>query len=67
MSRPHQWRLDSEGGIDLWALAYEFHNGPYCTVCMEGFCVNCTPNWASTECEGDDEDDQTQRQVSREE
>lgn len=56
-TRQHQWRRDSEGEIDLWALAFDFCNGPYCEVCLEGFCVNCTPGWAETECEGDDEDE----------
>lgn len=62
--RAHQWLLDSEGEADRWVLSYEFHNGPYCQVCMESFCVNCTPGWADTECEGDDENGEDQQQIS---
>lgn len=52
--RAHQWRLDRDGQPDTFALDYEHHNGPYCEVCLLGFCVNCTPGWANTECEGDE-------------
>jgi hypothetical protein len=52
----HKWRLESNGEPDLFALDYDVHNGPFCEVCMEGFCVNCTPDWADTECVGDEDE-----------
>lgn len=55
----HAWKLDENGAPDVWAFEsvphedYGYHNGPVCTVCLEAFCVNCTPGWADAECEGE--------------
>jgi hypothetical protein len=52
----HSWQLDSDGLPDTWVLDYEYCNGPFCKVCFDAFCVNCHPNWAELECEGDGEE-----------
>lgn len=55
----HKWQLDGDGLPDIWVLDYDYCNGPFCEVCLEGFCIHCCPNWAELECEGDF--DETQR------
>ncbi len=38
----HKLRRDEDGDIDDFALEWEHHNGPACTVCEERWCHHCT-------------------------
>lgn len=46
----HDWEKDRRGEINMFAVEYEYHNGPYCEICHESYCEHCTPDWASTKC-----------------
>ena len=34
--------LDDKGSINWFALDYDIHNGPRCSVCKTSWCVFCT-------------------------
>lgn len=46
----HDWELDEDGEIDIFAMENGFHNGPRCRRCYHSPCVHCTPNWDEGEC-----------------
>lgn len=37
-------KRDEGGDIDIFAVAYGYHNGPRCERCGEGFCHHCKPD-----------------------
>lgn len=37
----HVLKLDGDGDIDSFALSYDFHNGPGCSVCGASWCEHC--------------------------
>lgn len=39
----HTWRKDGED-IDIFAVDQEYHNGPICERCYEGYCLHCDPD-----------------------
>lgn len=46
----HDWELDEDGEIDMFALDFDFHNGPRCRRCHHSFCMHCYPDWADLKC-----------------
>lgn len=50
-TKRHLWYKDENGNIDEWRVDSGFHNGPECQICHTAFCVHCTPDWSTTECE----------------
>lgn len=46
----HDWMLDEDGKIDMWASESGFHNGPMCKRCYHSVCVHCDPDWNEDEC-----------------
>lgn len=44
----HDWERDSDGNIDEFAMAYEYHNGPMCKRCGDSFCIHCDPHGYET-------------------
>lgn len=51
----HDWKLDKNGEIDMWAMESGYHNGPMCKRCYHSVCVHCEPNWDDDECEIDED------------
>jgi len=37
----HDWHLDENGDIDMFAMEYENHNGPSCKRCGYSYCHHC--------------------------
>lgn len=37
----HKLRRDEDGGIDIFGLDYENHNGPICVRCLKAWCHHC--------------------------
>lgn len=46
----HDWEKDRYGDINMFALDFDYHNGPHCEVCGKSYCEHCEPDWATTEC-----------------
>ena len=47
----HDWEMDN-GEIDIFAHeSGDFHNGPKCKRCGEGFCHHCNPECYDEECD----------------
>jgi hypothetical protein len=42
-ARQHDWKR-YEGEVDIFAMEYEWHNGPMCKRCHESFCHHCEPD-----------------------
>lgn len=42
-SNKHVWRKTATGGIDHFAVDFEYHNGPACEICGLSFCEHCHP------------------------
>ena len=42
---------DMGGGIDMFAVSYEFHNGPRCSTCGWSTCVHCQSVDSIPECD----------------
>ena len=40
-AKGHMPKLDDDGGLDLFVLDVDFHNGPGCTICFWNCCMNC--------------------------
>ena len=40
-SAGHLLKRDDDGDIDMFAMSYEFHNGPVCELCHDCWCVHC--------------------------
>lgn len=38
----HVWELNDDGGINIFALSDDIHNGPRCANCGYDFCHHCT-------------------------
>lgn len=37
----HVWELNDDGGVDIFALSDDIHNGPRCVNCGYDFCHHC--------------------------
>lgn len=37
----HLLKLDDDGNVDMFAMSYEYHNGPMCELCYESWCEHC--------------------------
>ena len=48
----HKLRRDEDGDIDEFALAFDHHNGPECTVCDENWYHHCTRAEDVEPCDG---------------
>ena len=46
----HDWKLDKNGEIDMWALSVGYCNGPMCKRCHTSVCEHCNPEWNEEEC-----------------
>lgn len=42
----HSPKMDEDDPfkIDMFAMAFEIHNGPMCSFCYASVCVHCDPN-----------------------
>lgn len=40
-TRGHEWAVDEDGEIDIFAFEIGMHNGPQCVKCGYGFCHHC--------------------------
>ena len=40
-SRGHVWLKNEDGSVDIFGIAYGYHNGPICELCDYGFCHHC--------------------------
>jgi hypothetical protein len=49
----HVWQLDEDGLVDIYALDFEFHNGPMCKVCWLSFCEHCQREGDLEPCPGE--------------
>lgn len=50
----HDWMLDKNGEIDLWAMSVGYCNGPVCKRCYTSVCEICNPDYNEEECEVDE-------------
>lgn len=50
----HDWKLDEDGEIDLWAMSVGYCNGPVCKRCHTSVCEICNPDYDKEECEVDE-------------
>ena len=49
----HFWKIDDyDGGIDEFGFETDYHNGPRCKICGQGFCHHCEPECYDYECPG---------------
>lgn len=39
----HDWVLNEDGEVDMFAHEREFHIGPSCKRCYHSFCIHCDP------------------------
>ena len=46
---PHDWKLDDDGEVDVFAFYEGYHNGPVCLRCGETFCKHCVSPERMTE------------------
>lgn len=46
----HDWKLDKNGEVDMWALSVGYCNGPMCNRCHTSVCEHCNPDWDEEEC-----------------
>jgi len=46
----HEWKMTEEGRIDVFALAYGYHNGPECAKCGYDFCQHCKSEFEAPVC-----------------
>lgn len=47
---PHDFALDEDGEVDLFAMHSSFHNGPRCLRCDVTFCKHCHPEQMTEPC-----------------
>lgn len=50
----HGFAVDPEdppGTIDMWAVAWDNHNGPKCVFCNESWCHHCDDSWRQGLCD----------------
>lgn len=40
----HQLIRDDEGGVDIFVMDFDIHNGPGCALCGESWCHHCQPS-----------------------
>lgn len=40
-AKGHMPRVDEDGGLDIFAMSAEFHNGPSCEACGWNCCMHC--------------------------
>jgi hypothetical protein len=39
----HEFKRNELGEVDMFALSYDWHNGPMCIHCDQAWCHWCTP------------------------
>lgn len=49
----HDFYLDDRGEVDEWRHEYDIHNGPWCKLCDEPFCIWCDAEDIEGECPGE--------------
>jgi hypothetical protein len=37
----HKLRREDDGEVDIFALDYDYHNGPECVLCGDSWCHHC--------------------------
>lgn len=47
----HTFRIDSDGDVNCWVIDRDYHNGPWCTSCDEGFCEHCNRDVFTEKCD----------------
>jgi len=46
----HEWKKDSDGNIDEFAMSYGNHNGPECVKCGYDYCQHCKSEFDVPKC-----------------
>lgn len=52
----HKLHMNDEeygGGVDMFHMSYEFHNGPGCVNCHTTWCVHCKGPEDIKQCKGE--------------
>lgn len=48
----HNWKKNSSDDVDMWAMDQfgSSHHGPHCDTCGLEFCIECNPEYLSSDC-----------------
>ena len=46
----HEFYLDEWGGVDIFFMESDYHNGPGCSLCDDSWCHHCEPEVYTETC-----------------